>query len=103
MSLQEIQKHSRLSVFCFASAGALACRAIKSIIKGLLAQKKARKLFHRLLKSSTKTCYIQDTISNIYKHTTSNFLNPYGNVQGCENHVLTLSILTLFFMTGFQG
>lgn len=58
-------------------------------MKGLLAQRKARELFHGLLKSGTKTCYIQDTISNNYKHTTSNFLNPYGNAQGCENRMST--------------
>lgn len=42
ISLQGIQKHSRSSFFCSASSRGLACRDIRTILKGLLAQKKAR-------------------------------------------------------------
>lgn len=104
ISLLGIQKHSRSSWFCSASPSGLACGAIRIVTKGFLAsQRKARELFHGLLKSGTKICYSQGRIGNIYKDTTSNFLNPYGNAQGCENHRLTLGVLTVLFETGYQG
>jgi len=72
-------------------------------MKGLLAQRKPRELFHGLLESNTRTCYTQDTNSNIYKHATFNFLNPHGKTQGCDIHMLTLSVLMLLFIAGYQG